>query len=168
MKRIIALLLVCLMLVSVLASCKKKKGDESDAESTTVATTVLNDASGKKPVTLDLPEDLTFGGQEVRILVRTSSLSYHDYVQKDAPSLVEMSVFDRNAYVKDRLDITFKFFDMNGFSSGKTEFCDAIRSSAMSEGDDYHIVVPGSYYGTSLILEILSIIPKKFSTSFLI
>ena len=149
MKKFTALLLVLLLLASLTISCTKNENESTDSNT---VTTQDGNNSDNGP-TLDLPEGLSFGGQDVRILVRTSSLSYHDYVQNDSPSLVEMAVFDRNVYVSNLLDVNFVFYNMNGFSDGRVDFCSAIRTSSMSGGDNYHIVVPASYYGTSLIIE---------------
>lgn len=157
MKKIIAIALICMMMLSLLASCKKDAGGAEENKdgngATTVATTVVTEDAQGKPVTLDLPDDLTFGGQELRILVRTQSIQYHDYKPSETPSLVELAVFDRNTAVKELLDIEFKFYDMNGYSSGRQQFSTAIRTSVMGGGDDYHIVSPGSYFGTALALE---------------
>ncbi len=148
-KRLIGMLLLISMLVSVFVSCKKENTEE-ESDDTTVST---EEVSTEETVSLDLPEDLDYGGADIRILVRTSSLTYHEFKGGSSPTIVESAVFERNVWVEDRLNVNLTFNSMPGFRGGANAFMDEIRNSIAGDVDAYDILSPTHYFGNKLILE---------------
>ena len=143
-KRIAACFIAVIMCLGVLVGCSEDDG--SDTMPGNVVDTGVSESGAK----LNLPE-LDYDGAEISILVRTQSLANH-YAEDIAGSVTSQAVFERNVIVEQLLDVTLKFKDLNGYSSGATEFSNAIRTSAMSDGT-YDIVSPPQTFGNTLIAE---------------
>lgn len=153
MKKIISLFMALLLLLAVLTACSKDKGENmGTTETPKVSTTEPIDT--EKAVTLNLPEGLDYNCRDINILVRTSSLEYHDYNEESSGTIVGQSVFERNAEVKELLNVNLVHFHMDGYASGQQAFATAIRTS-ISMGDDssYNLVSPAWYFGNALIIE---------------
>ncbi len=154
MKRLIAFLMVLLMVVCLFASCNKKPAETEDTGVPTPNETPTGEIETEEDVVLDLPDDLDYGGDEIKILVRSSSLAYHEFNGSENPTVVDSAVFDRNAWVEEMLHVTFTFNHMNGFAGGANAFMTEIRNSiAGGDSTTYDILAPTHYFGNQLILE---------------
>ncbi len=152
-KRLTAIFLAVLMLVSILVGCKKVEEDE---EETSSVTTTADDGgeADKIKATLDLPEDLRYDGEEITMLIRHNEVIYHESEEGVSGDIVKSAVYDRNLAVKDRLGVTIKYENKNGFVKGAEDFQLAIRTASMSGSEgDYDLVLPNSFVGTVLITE---------------
>ena len=152
MKKTISLFIALLLLIAVFSSCSEQKVEDPEKTDTSTASTA-EPADTENPVTLNLPE-LSYNGQDINILVRTSSLEFHDYNEDNSSTIVGQAVYDRNIRVQDLLDVNLVHTHMNGYASGQSAFSAAIRTS-IAAGDDssYHIVSPTWYFGNALIIE---------------
>ena len=154
MKKALLSLLSMLLLIGVFCSCKGNGNapQETSAGNGDTTDTGQNISDEDQPE-LNLPENLDYTGKTLRMLVRTSSRPYHEYQESENASIVDEAVFDRNDWVKTRLGIEIAFTDMNGYASGQTEFCAAIRNSLNNGDQGFHIVSPAAYYGNTMIVE---------------
>ena len=153
MKRILALILAILMIVP-LASCKKKGDDTKTTDTQTVDTTPVDpesliDYSYTKP-----SKNYSENGQpkEVNILVRTQSLGFHDSQTSSDSTKVDMATFASNTAVGEAFGVELVYSHLNGYSSGQAEFCTAIRN-ANNAGDDCFDIISPAMFGNDLIIE---------------
>ncbi len=151
-KRITAIVLALLMLISVLTGCKKQ--EEAETETDTSVTTATEEEDSKPKATLNLPEDLRYDGAEITMLIRHNEVIYHESAENLGGDIVKSAVHERNLAVQERLDVKIKYENMNGFVKGAENFKTAIRTASMSGSDaDYDLVLPNSFVGTALITE---------------
>ncbi len=138
MKRSISLLLVLFMTFSILCACKQ--GDENDGDDTSISTTT---AEKEKPYLDDLPEDLKFDGREVNIFYgeydpNFNCKKYELEGAKEGTDNIAIAVYERNAEVQSRLDVSLKFTQIDN-SSEAAEYTakieNAIINSASTEFD---------------------------------
>lgn len=158
MKKLIALILVLLLAATTFAGCS---GSGNGGTSTVGGTSELSgevtsppeEGETEKAVSLKLPDGLDYEDQTINILVRTSSLSYHE-ADETASTIVGQAVYNRNSIVEDLLGVHFHHSHLNGFASGQKAFMTAIRNSIqMGDEDSYHIVSPTWYFGNELVIE---------------
>ncbi len=153
MKKTLLSILSLLLAAGILSACSGKPTTQVETTAKqNSADSAVSDESDDTPK-LNLPQDLDYTGETLRMLVRTSSRGYHEYQESENASVVDEAVFDRNAYVKELLGIDLELEDMNGYASGQSEFCAKIRESMMNGDQGFHIVSPAAYYGNALITE---------------
>ncbi len=123
MKRTLALTLVMLML---LASCG---GAEQPVE-TTAETEAVQTEAAETEITPDLPEDLTFGGQDFNLLTSY----YNDYCkitkEEATGEVLNDAIYDMEIRTEERLDVNF--------IEDQREYMEAIRmsESLVAAGDN--------------------------------
>ena len=145
-KRIGAILLVTAMLAP-LASCA---GDTTGTESTDTTAAVVDTAFVEETTTVDpndrtqvkdnLPENLKFNGDSVRVLYRgdspASTIYTHDVGGTDnSGDYVTDSVWARNRSVEDRLGVVFVDTPMN--AGGLSSTASFVKQLVMAGTDEY-------------------------------
>ena len=133
--RILAVLLVVLMLVPMIASCKKE--EEEGAESTTVASTA--GATPRSETPDSLPDNLDFGGEEIKIFWGAYDTSFNAKELECDGSLtsdsVSQAVYYRNESVEKRLNIDLVFMETDAVATTKA-YTSAIESLVVSMADE--------------------------------
>ena len=164
MKRTLALILLLLMVMPLVAACSENSdsGDVTEttageiAEETTTEITETNRSQMKD----NLPEDLDFGGESVRILARDDGfrLALDIFAAEDTGDIVETAVYKRNLAIEERLNVKLEpiFVNMDihgGVLGGAKSIQDTVRSSVLAGSDDYDISVNHMTQTTTLIIE---------------
>ena len=134
MKKIFCVLLAVLCLVGTFASCNKK-----DSENETTVENVDTEASSGNQVEYDergyqkdnLPNDLDYGGQEVRILGCTNRFNDFEPKQGSTDNL-SFQVFNRNAAVEDRFGVELVFSEIPCDYYSQTEYVSHITNLSLS------------------------------------
>lgn len=155
MKKVLTLLLVCLMLVPLAAACN---GQASVPETTTEPPT---QDSGTDTEPTDDPytptRDLTaldYDDREIRLL--QFKYKADEFKPKGGTGdVVEQALYERNSLVEDDLGIVFKYQEVDCAEGHITAFATAIRAADMANDDAtrYHIVAQPSYYVTAIMME---------------
>lgn len=144
--RILSFLLVSVMLLAAAACSESKqnndsgeeRGNKTASESTQADTGAETDAEETKMLP-QLPDDLKFDGEEVRIMQHpyqggdwSDWLSRDLYAESFTGEPINDAVFERNTYVEDKLGVKINVIDVNDMPT-------AIRSQSTAGTSDYHI-----------------------------
>nr|MBQ4318968.1 extracellular solute-binding protein [Clostridia bacterium] len=158
-KRISALLLALLMLVPVLASCSDSAdtADTTSADTAAVGETTAAEVVGetdRSQVKDNLPDNLDFKGQEIRILHRDDGADLSiEVTAEETGDVVNDAVYNRQMTVEERLNVKLKAIPMTSTIHAPTEVVDAIRKSVTAGSDDYDIALNHMSGTTPLALE---------------
>lgn len=134
MKRIISLLLVCVMLSIALVSCT-----EPDDKTTTGASSQTDEQTTGRFVDDDLPEDLKFDGEKVTILYWEDVQKPEFFIEDLTGDKVEDAIYYRNDNVQNRLDVELEFIGVKGNSTNVNTFIDKAKKSIEAGTKDYDI-----------------------------
>ena len=154
-KRILALAVALLMLLPVFSSCAgtddpKPSDNTTPSAETTAApdgdetTEPVDDFYADRNNAKDgLPEKMDFGGQDIRILIPTSSgdrLNNIMFFAESSTDVIEEAIYRRNEIVCDRLNV--KMVNMSAGTASETDddIKDRIRVSVSSFSDDYDLI----------------------------
>lgn len=156
--KIIALLLVFILVIPIIISCAADDDntdnislvtDDNDSSSEN-KTGENTDETGRENITDTLPNDLDFGGDVMRIMLRDDEPMYIDeiYAESESGEIVSDAVFRRNMYVEERLNMNFEYVQIpqSGFNQN-------IRNSVQSGSDDYDLIAGFAYYIPPLSIE---------------
>lgn len=131
--RSILCLLVAAMLLTCFAGCKKdNEGKESNESTvTTKGGDGIHDANG---YLLDaLPDELDYGGTDIRILGWQSEVTEFEAVDPDRMTIDE-SIYNRNASIEARLNVNLVFdLTVAGHNALKTEYAQHVERSISSD-----------------------------------
>lgn len=162
-KRILLLLLACLMVVPTLAACSKK--DPAPAPGNTTATGNGEPSGGLQTTEIVTDEwgrpeektefnvsDINFGGKDLTILCSgTDESSYWALdpgIYKKPTDALEMALYRRNLQIEEDLGLKLKvaFLDATGLNSKLNQ---AVKNDAKSGLNAYDIVVNYSAYAVA-------------------
>ena len=165
LKRIMALVLCALMLLSVVAC--GKSGEEavdtttaaqSDAsvsagDTTTAAPEEVGpalDEWGREIVEDTVPKDLNFGGKSLNILSRSDSKNrwrVDFYSPELTGEVLNDAVYNRNALIADRLNITYNVREEDGTYSVFNSYAQIITAAYQAGTHEFDLVGTYSLYG---------------------
>lgn len=166
-KRIMALLLCVLMLVSAVACGKSEdNGDETTtapqgdvtttpaAGDTTTAAPVetgpVLDEWGREVIEDTVPADLDFGGKSLNILSRSDTKNrwrVDFYAPELNGTVLNDAVYNRNAEISDRLNITFNVREEDGTYSVFNSYAQIITAAYQAGTHEFDLVGTYSLYG---------------------
>ncbi|MGI6744279.1 MAG: hypothetical protein ACOX4O_11580 [Eubacteriales bacterium] len=158
-KRIFALILSALILLSAFVSCGQDASapesapPDAETETTEAETTEPADEFGRPIVASSLPDDLDLGGATVNFL-------YHDVENPDREFLAEAengeiindAIFKRNREVEERLNVKLNFVPYGTDDTDYFQFR-GIKNSVMAGDGAYDIIPIHAYYGSPLAPE---------------
>ena len=165
-KRLMALVLCGLMLLSAVAC--GKGGDDVTADTTTTAqgeaTTTVGDTTtavpeetgpvldewGREVIEDDVPEDLNFGGKALKILTRSDAKNrwrVDFYSPEINGEVLNDAVYNRNALIADRLNITYEVREEDGRYDVFTSYAQIITAAFQSGSHEFDLVGTYSLYG---------------------
>ena len=155
MKKVLILLLVCLMLLPLAAACSKQNTTPAQTSGVTDTEEVTEPDTSEDPYTpaRDLTK-LDFDDQEVRLL--QFKYKADEFKPRGGTGdVVEQALWKRNTLVEDDLKIVFKYQEVDCAEGHITAFATAIRGAALADDDAtrYHIVAQPSYYVTGIMQE---------------
>ena len=138
--RLLALLLACLTLVTMLVACDQAAtgGNTGGGYSSGVKDDTL-DINGR--VKDDLPDDLNFGGEEV-VLMYWAEVERPEFEQEEITGdNVRDAIYDRNMQVEDRLNVDLQFVGVPAAYHGAREpFLKQIDAIYSANTQDYDII----------------------------
>ena len=138
--RLLALLLACLTLVTMLVACDQAAtgGNTGGGSSSGVKDDTL-DINGR--VKDDLPDDLNFGGEEV-VLMYWAEVERPEFEQEEITGdNVRDAIYDRNMQVEDRLNVDLQFVGVPAAYHGAREpFLKQIDAIYSANTQDYDII----------------------------
>ncbi|MBO5274720.1 MAG: hypothetical protein J6I45_08915 [Clostridia bacterium] len=105
-RRVPALILAVLLLLSAAACSADTDGNTDMAETTAVTTAEVTES---EVIQNNLPEELSFDQQTVKILARSGLLEKELYVEEDTGDVVDSAVIKRNQLAEERLDIVLEY-----------------------------------------------------------
>ncbi|MBQ7384011.1 MAG: hypothetical protein IJV72_04385, partial [Clostridia bacterium] len=148
MKRVFALMLALLMLLSCFVSCSK---DKEEGDETTVSTTApqtgdgsFTDSITRQNAQSSLPT-LDFGGKLIRYLTRDrEDTSFEINPDLVADEGLSQAIYNRNAYVEKTLNVELEIVPKSGSWATQGEYMSEIRNNA--NGPDYYDIVSGPNY----------------------
>ncbi|NLE13436.1 MAG: hypothetical protein GX628_07130 [Clostridiales bacterium] len=150
-ERLIAFLLLIVLAVSLI-SCGGSDNTGVSADSTTAADTTAQTETQtetkREEIKDNLPADLDFKGQAVRIAYNddglASSGSGVNEIEglENAGDIVNDAVFNRNIKVEERLNIKF---EVTAFRESNAKYMNNVRAPMMA-GDDVYDIVDGPQY----------------------
>lgn len=156
--RILTLLLaLSLLTASACSSGDSGTEDTSAASADTTAETTLPveetlpvDANGY--LLDDLPDDLDFGNEEVRIYVQSSTLE-SEFDAEDDGDIVHEAIYRRNLNVEERLGVDLAYFTTENTAAwaGRNNYLSTVRASVMANDGSIDIIG-----GLSLVMPTLA------------
>ncbi len=147
MKRIISILLLCVMLGTMLAACDK---GETENTSDAIAPTG-SDTAEEKP---NLPEGVKYDGETVTILT-TGTLKYSDFnseINDTAYETVNSAINKRNAQIEEKYGVEIKTVEDFGTSFGNGPGFKKIEFDYAADDCQYDICSVGTYDAAQLAL----------------
>ena len=174
MKRLLTIALACLMLLGLLAGCKKESGDGPDTtpsgnESTGGGSTIIGPGGGSGGLVGDpyedyenddLPEDLDYGNAEFVILCDAAQYG-KSFADVDTGDTINSAVFTRKKVVEDRLNIELKVERQTGAYNKMADFVRHLEQG----GDTYDLVL--SYNLTPATMAVQGLICDMNSTQYI-
>ena len=163
-KRLMALLLCGLMILSV-AACGKSdeiadtttaaQGDvTTSAAGTTTATPEASgpalDEWGREIIEDDVPKDLNFNGATLKILSRSDAKNrwrVDFYAPEINGDVLNDAVYNRNALISERLNISFSVREEDGRYDVFTSYANIITAAYQSGSHEFDLVGSYSLYG---------------------
>jgi len=136
------------------AGTAKDAADTKAPENTDAVTAAVEkEDNGRSGVEDNLPDDLDFGGETVRFMVRAGDLDTSSEFIAEATNgeVVNDAVFARNQAVEERLNVKIAFNPLNVNRHGG--FSGDIRKSVMAGSDDFELVANGLYDTVPLTME---------------
>jgi len=112
MKKFTAIGIILIFVLQILIACgaeaAKKTEDTTKAIETEITeeSTYPDERINRKD---NLPADLDFGGQEVRILLRAYNYWELDFPEQSTGDVIHDAVYEKNLRVQDRLNVKFRF-----------------------------------------------------------
>jgi len=165
-KRIMALCLCVLMLLSAVACGKSgdNGGDTTTAPQGDVTTPAAGDTTtaapeetgpvldewGREVVEDTVPADLNFGGKALNILARSDSKNrwrVDFYAPELNGTVLNDAVYNRNAEIADRLNITFNVREEDGRYDVFTSYAQIITAAYQAGTHEFDLVGTYSLYG---------------------
>ncbi|MBQ7322656.1 MAG: hypothetical protein IJW99_11210 [Clostridia bacterium] len=165
-KRIMAWMLCGLMLLSAIACGKSGEqtestttaaqndvttapagGDETDAPEETGP---VLDEWGREVIEDDVPEDLNFNGATLNILARSDAKNrwrVDFYAPEINGDVLNDAVYNRNALISDRLNISFSVREEDGRYDVFTSYANIITAAYQSGSHEFDLVGSYSLYG---------------------
>lgn len=152
MKRIILCLLVATMLFSclALAGCKDEPEIEETGENT--LENVLQNGTKDPSEMLDIPTDLNYGGDHFTVLTYNSMVDEFGDSKNEKPDAIEESLYVRDSYIEEKLDINFVYQKMNGQFQDKETFASTVRTSVQGGSRAWDLVGTYSMIAPNLAL----------------
>lgn len=162
-KRILVLLLACLMVIPTLAACSKKGPTETPGTTATAGgngssedpttTEVVTDEWGRPEEKTEFDvSDIDFGGEKLTILCagndETSYWALDPGLYKKPADALEMALFRRNKQIEQDLGLQLKvaYLDATGLNSKLNQ---AVKNDAKSGLNTYDIVINYSAYAVA-------------------
>ena len=138
--KLLALLLACLMLCSVLVACGGDSGTTTvKPNNTDTSTPGGNEPDDNGYVADDVPTDLRFDDETVTLLVRNDKELW--LYEMDVDTIMNDTLYDaiyyRNKTVEDRLGVTITTLGRAGTYSKRAEWNDTVRTAVNTKLDDY-------------------------------
>ncbi|NLZ37006.1 MAG: hypothetical protein GX897_05960 [Clostridiales bacterium] len=142
MKRL-SIILALLLFLSVIASCGDKQSADYKAVDTTTDSSSTTDAETEAPFGDDLPNDLDFKGEKVRVLIfengNNPSDGWCNYIDMDESNgdILNDSAVQRNMEVETRLNIEIECIEVGVVT-------DRVAKSVTAGEDAYDVAIPFS------------------------
>ncbi len=166
-KRVFAFITAVVLALSAFMGCSESGTTEETEHSLDVqtenTTTVPEETELSRADTPDnLPADLNFDGLSVPVLYRGGVDEQEIYVEELTGDIVDDAVFNRNASVSERLNITFSYAPTGTYTA--QEFPAEATGSIQAMSDDYAIISWAQYSILPLCLKnmILDISGAKY------
>jgi len=151
MKRL-SIILALLLFLSVIASCGDKQSADYKAVDTTTDSSSTTDAETEAPFGDDLPNDLDFKGEKVRVLIfengNNPSDGWCNYIDMDESNgdILNDSAVQRNMEVETRLNVEIECIDGSGV-------VDRVAKSVTAGEDAYDIAIP---FSTEILTKLIT------------
>lgn len=152
----IALTLFCILIASMNSACSDTSADlDSKPETEATANSEAeNETADTEKIPLGLPETLDFENQTIRIWYfnKSDNSAEHFYDLQGNPEgdMIEASLYDRNRYVEETLNVTLEYED-TGVGSGSVG--PAIQKLMMAGDTSYDLFSVLQWNTTKLALE---------------
>ncbi len=141
MKKIISLLLLSALVTGVTVSC----ADSNEGKKTEPV--VSGDSAGD--VTDDLPANLNFGGQDIKIICADEEITLLSFeADEEDEEIVPSAIYQRNLAIEKRLGVNIEVVQAVDHGSVASEAQLVIQAG----GDDYDIVGGYQYFSVGLAL----------------
>ena len=138
MKKLISILLLVGMMTGLLVSCAEEKKP---------ATTTVGGETNK--TTDDLPDNLDFGGQEIKIICADEEITMLSFVaDEESEDLVSTKIYERNLTIQKRLNVNIEIVETTDHAS----VASTAQMIIASGGDDYDLVGGYQYFSAGLAL----------------
>ncbi len=153
MKKFLMMLLVLAMLATVLAGCAEQGEDPEDtteATDTQADTEQLVDEWGRDFIADNLPRELDFGKEEVKILIRSGGQYDREWFKENIEDSLDQAIYERNAYVEEELNVILTFVPLACDLSGANDtqaYNAKILNDYNGQLGSYDIVNNFAYYG---------------------
>ena len=147
-KRVLAFITAIVLALSVLTGCSESGTTEETEQSLDsqeeITNAVPEETEMSRADTPDnLPADLNFDGLNVPVLYRGGVDEKEIYVEELTGDIVDDAVFNRNASVSERLNITFSYIPTGVYTA--QEFPAEATGSIQAMSDDYAIISWAQY-----------------------
>ncbi|NLZ37007.1 MAG: hypothetical protein GX897_05965 [Clostridiales bacterium] len=148
----LSIILALLLLLSVFASCGGEQSADHKAVDTTADPSSTTEAETENPYGDDLPEDLDFEGEKVRVLIfengNDPSNGWCCYIDMDESNgeILNDSAVQRNMEVETRLNVEIECIDGSGV-------VDRVAKSVTAGEDAYDIAIP---FSTEILTKLIT------------
>lgn len=142
MRKLLSFLLLTGMLAGTLAACADSGKDNTKSPADTVDPDSLS-------VTDDLPANLNFGGQEIKILCCEEEITVLSFVaDEESEDVVSKAIFERNRAIENRLGVSIEVVE----TVDQENVANTAKLIIQAGGDDYDIIGGYQYFSVGLAL----------------
>ncbi len=148
MKRTISVLLLAAVLMTV--SCGETQTDAKDT------TTSGDNTNTSAPETETYLSGLDFDGRKITLFCTDyeATCAFDNmYVESEIGDVVNDSIYEKNKYVEELLNVTLDFIEHDFNYGDKDVMYNSVRTSVMSDSEPYNITLIPTYFTSTLIAE---------------
>ena len=161
--KLLALVLVCVMMVSAFVACGNSSDTETQPEETKAKTPETSNVGGDRydasfdrtSVKDDVPTDLTFNGETVTFFVRNAQEIWQ--YEMDVDAIMNDTLYDaiyyRNKTVEERLGITINTIGQSGTYDSRAAWNDTLRTAVNTKLTDFDAAAIYMSTGSALAVE---------------
>ncbi|MBQ8213853.1 MAG: hypothetical protein IJZ80_07580 [Clostridia bacterium] len=155
MKKLLVLLLaLCMLLLPVLTACKdtEEVPEDTEAEEATEADTSGLDEWGRPVVSIDVPESLDFGGEELHIICRNEDYALVDVGDfEEQTNALEQQLYYRNFDIEEYLNIelVYSYYDPTTLNS---KLNSTLQKDLEADLKTYDLVLNYGTFGISALV----------------
>ncbi|MCL2517531.1 MAG: hypothetical protein FWF15_03110 [Oscillospiraceae bacterium] len=149
-KKLLTVILAVLFIIQLFIACGNGKEEETTRVYGIEEENEVSDPNARINRKDNLPADLNFGGQEIRILL--PPYASMDFPAEATGDIVTDAVYDKNIRVQERLNVKFTYGSLPFDGQNETSIFNGLHNIFLAGDDVYDLLCIPLYYCTYIAL----------------